>query len=120
MKNTNGISSPDNVFHASSEEQSQVKRFKSASYANPNLNSRNVTKSGFYRKNIGMLGYENIANGDMGKMPNQQEQFYLDFKKKCGDKPKDIRRFPNFYYMYKQKRGKCINDFNKKAKTDRL
>ena len=32
---------------------------------------------------------------------------------------KDIKRFRNFYFMYTHKRGKLINDYNKKAKTGR-
>jgi hypothetical protein len=32
---------------------------------------------------------------------------------------KDIRRYRNFYFMYTHKRGKFINEHNKKCKTAR-
>lgn len=119
MKNTNGISNLDNVFHTNNEENSELRRFRSASN-NLSQTPQNVTKSGFYRKNTAKFGNDNIINGDQGKITAQQEHICSTFKKKREERPKDIRRYPNFYYMYKQKRGKCIQDFNKRAKTDRI
>lgn len=117
FKKNKGSINSDNVFRIENDNKPEEKRFMSAKSTNPYYKSEIATSAGFYR-----MDPANITKRNLG-LPannNQKEHTYFAFKKCFEDTPKDIRRFPNFYFMYKHKRGKYINDFNKKNKSERM